>query len=275
MGKRLHDLKAQESYYKKIVDRYMKFCAASGSGQKLEEAFAALSISQQQQQPSTSLAKTSPAALDVVATTPDRTAATAAQNQELSLLLMAMRKLREAIVGSHRRDTFAARAYMFIIHASVLPRQWESYHPALLYLLQTIHPRTPLSPPELQEFVSYLILDLACRQNRLNDAFAVKHRYRNRDRRVEIVLKALAHDDWVRFWRMRGKVDGYQRVLMGWMEEAMRVHALKCVGRSYMMADKAYVERTADARWEDLVKSGVGWELESNGTVTIRRPKAK
>lgn len=256
----------------------MKFCAASGSGEKLEAAFASLSLSQQPQTASTPLSSkpAQPAGAETMQPAPTQPDIhTAARNQELSTLLMAMRKLREAIVGSHRHDVFAQRAYIFIIHASIMTRHLESYHPALLYLLHRIHPRTPLSAPELQEFVSYLILDLACRQGQLGAAFAVKYRYGNRDRRVEIALRALAHDDWIRFWRMRRKVDGYQRVLMGWAEEGMRTHALKCLARSYMVADKAYIERAADAKWEDLVKGGVGWELADNGTVTIRRPKGK
>ncbi|KAH9826825.1 hypothetical protein Tdes44962_MAKER09935, partial [Teratosphaeria destructans] len=40
----LNDHRAQEKYYNKIVDRYMKFCAASGSAEDLEKAFASLSL---------------------------------------------------------------------------------------------------------------------------------------------------------------------------------------------------------------------------------------
>lgn len=83
------------------------------------------------------------------------------------------------------------------------------------------------------------------------------------------------HDDWVRFWRLRRAVDGYQRGIMEFGVERMRLHALKCLGRSYLSVDKTFVERLADGRWEDLVKGGVGWELQEDGRVVIRKPKGK
>ena len=164
---------------------------------------------------------------------------------------------------------------MFIIHASILTKHWESYQPALLYLLYEIHPHTPLSIPELQEFVGYRILDLACRQYELVDAFAVKLAFKHRDRKVGMVIKSLVHDDWVRFWRIRRAVDGYQRAIMEFAVERVRLHALKCVGRSYMSADKAFIERIGDARWDELVESGVGWQLQENGNVVIRKPRPR
>lgn len=164
---------------------------------------------------------------------------------------------------------------MFIVHASILTRHWESYQPALLYLLNEIHPRTPLSPPELQEFAGYHVLDLACRQYELMEAYAMKLALKQKDRRVNAILAALVHDDWVRFWRAKRAVDGYQRAIMEFAVERMRLHALKCLGRGYMNADKTFIERTADAVWPELVKGGVGWQLQENGNVVIRKPKSK
>ncbi|KAK3712943.1 hypothetical protein LTR37_008828 [Vermiconidia calcicola] len=265
---RLHDYKNQENYYSKIVERYMKFCASTGGGDGLEKAFAQLSITatpQSHQREATS---------DGRPGLPRGVSSTERPN-DMPNILLAMRKLREGILGSRRRDQFAQRAYMFIVHASILTKSWESYQPALLYLLYEIHPRTPLSIPELQEFVGYRILDLACRQYELVEAFAVKLNFKHRDRKVATVVRSLVHDDWVRFWRTRRAVDGYQRAIMEFAIERMRLHALKCVGRSYMNADKSFIERTADARWDELVQSGVGWQLQESGNVVIRKPKPK
>lgn len=254
---RLADLKTQETYFERIVARYMKFCASHTSGETLEAAFTNLSLAND----TTPSAKPQQPPLE----TP-----------ELPILLMAMRKLREALVSCHRTDAFSQRAYTFIIRASILCRHLESYHPALLYLLHHIHPCTPLSRPEQQEFASYLILDLACRQGELVEAFRLRRVYAIRDRKVDAVLKALVHDDWCLFWRTRRSVDGYQRCLMGWAEQGVRLHALKCLGRAYMMADRGFVERSADRAWEDLVeRDKVGWLLQENGVVVIRKPKAK
>lgn len=165
---------------------------------------------------------------------------------------------------------------MFIIHASILTKSWEAYQPALLYLLYQINLDTPLSKPELQEFASYHVLDLACRQNDLLEAYILRSRFKVRDRKVNTVLHSLVHDDWPRFWRAKRAVDGYQRAIMEFAEDRMRLHALKCLGRSYMSADKAFVERSGNQTWEDLVKGGVGWELQESGNmVVIRKPKGK
>lgn len=186
-----------------------------------------------------------------------------------------MRRLREGILGSRRHDRFAQRAYMFITQAGILTRQWESYQPALLHLLRGIHPHSPLATPELRDHVGYYILDLACRKDDLAEAYKAKLAFEHRDRRVAAVLKALAQHDWVKFWRLKRAVDGYQRALMEFAGERVRMHALKCLGRGYLSADKGFVERAADARWQDLVGSGVGWQLQEDGKVMIRKPKPK
>lgn len=270
---RLYDHKTQEAYYTKIVERYMKFCASSTGGEELESAFASLSIQQSVTNDCQTL-KSDSSGATLRPNLHHRPSATDRPN-DLPNILMAMRRLREGILGSRRRDAFAQRAYMFIAQASILTRSWESYQPTLLHLVHDIHANTPLTALELRDFVGYIILDLACRQNELVQAYALKVKFKHDDRKVAAVLKALVHDDWPRFWRVRRAVDGYQRALMGFAEERMRLHVLKCLGRSYLNADRVFVERSTDAKWEDLTKSGVGWQLQDNGTVVIRKPKPK
>jgi hypothetical protein len=273
-------MKAQEVYYNKIVERYMNFCGASGGGDELERQFAALSIASAPAAPlftkqgnagnDSNLSNTLPKPFSGSASS-----SLPAPSTELSTILMAMRKLREAIVATQRRDIFAQRAYIFIIHVALLTKHFESYHPALLYLLYRLHPRTPLSEPELHEFVGYHILDLACRQGDLAAAFAVRAQSSYRDLHVDVVLKALTHDNWVSFWRVRRAVNGYQKRLIEWADDAMRLHALKCLGRSYITADQQYVERCAESTWPELKERGAGWELVDGAKIIIRRAKLK
>jgi hypothetical protein len=188
---------------------------------------------------------------------------------------MAMRKLREAIVASSRVDDFAQKAYMFIIRTTILLRHWESYHAAILYLIRRIHPATPLNPVEFHEFVSYHILELACRQKLYHEAYAARSEYSFTDRKVDRILYAIVHDDWVVYWRVKAKVDGHVRALLSWSEDQMRELALRCLARSYFTAEKGFVERATNMEWAVLVKEkAVGWELEGE-RVTIRRPKTK
>lgn len=186
-----------------------------------------------------------------------------------------MRKLREAIVASARTDDFALRAYVFIIRATILEMQMESYQPALLHLLQKIHPVNPLPASEYQEFVGYYLLDLAIRQNDLAAAYEAKHRYYYKDAKVESVLKALVRGDWNTFWKTEMVTDKYQRQLMKRGDERMRKHAMNCVGKSYLSLDKDSLEKAFNQQWEELEgKSKVGWQLEGN-VVTIRKIKGK
>ncbi|MCJ1302700.1 hypothetical protein MMC08_005504 [Hypocenomyce scalaris] len=256
----------QENYYNKIVERYMQFCAAAGRGDGLARAFASLSLD------GDTSTNTSPKPARSNASLPDQAPDT---SRELSTILMAMRKLREGFVASARTDLFAQRAYMFIIRAAILSKHMESYHPALLHLLRKIHEVTPLAAPEHHEFVSYYILDLACRQGALAAAYAARNIYEYRDKRVEQVMKALAHDNWYSFWDIRTLVDGYQKRLMEWADDGMRTHALKCLGRSYLSVERAYVERVTDREWDVLKeKNKIGWALEGD-KVIIRKIKGK
>lgn len=263
---RLLDFKTQETYYDKIVERYMQFCAAAGRGGDLANAFASMSLNGGTSTPPL------PNQLRGVSSLSEQASSA---SKELSTILMAMRKLREGLLASARTDPFAQRAYIFIIRAAILTRHMESYHPALLHLLRRIHEAAPLAASLHHEFVSYYILDLACRQGDLAAAYAARNLYQYKDRRVEQVLTALAHDNWYLFRMIRNLVDGYQKRLMDWADDRMRTHALKCLGKSYLSVEKAYVEKVTDREWDVLRETNrIGWELEGD-KVIIRKIKGR
>ena len=253
----------------------MGFCAAAGrDSDVLSRAFASMSLESSAGRREAGMSKMERLTGVAGVATGDGEKEMAA-TKELGIILMAMRKLREAIVASHRTDSFALRAYVFIIRAAILTSTYESYHPALLHLLGEIHPKTALSVSEVTEFVGYHVLDLSCRLGEYGKAFAVVNRWRFKDERVKGVLKALVRDDWVTFWRLKEEVDGYQRAFLGWAEERVRKHALKCLGSSYLMAEKAYVERSGGRSWDDLKAiDKLGWELDGD-RVTIRRVRRR
>ena len=260
----------------------MKFCADHKQGSDLDQAFAALSLSDPVAGAASRAFASEPSPERAVgnagnATTRMRSASQPlpTSGRELSIILMAMRKLREALVATSRVDTFAQRTYVFTIRAALLVKHMESYHPALLHLLHRIHPICPLPGPEYHEFVGYFILDLACRLRDFHTSFTVRLKHGYKDRRVDMVLNALVHDNWVLFWRMRKVVDGYQKRLMEWAEDELRVQALKCLGKTYMTVDLPFLESTTRRTWEELQRDNrVGWELE-DAKVTIRKPKAR
>ncbi|KAI9698595.1 MAG: hypothetical protein M1820_007394 [Bogoriella megaspora] len=276
---KLNDFRAQEKYFQKIQERYMKFCGSTGGGVALEQAFSSLSISPTPSSSTTAPTSPPPPLTNPPSTTPhpptSSPSTTPQQQHDLHLIFHAMRKLRESILTTSRTDTFALKSYIFIIRASLLIQSYESYLPALLYLLHTIHPTTPLSSPELHEFAIYRVLDLACREHNLRAAYEARWRWKVQgDRRLEAVLRALVRDDWHAFWRLRRAVDGYQRRLMDWREEETRLHVLKCLGRAYVQVERRFVERCADAEWEELKRRGVGWGCEGE-VVVIRKRKGK
>ncbi|KAG0649877.1 hypothetical protein D0Z07_4033 [Hyphodiscus hymeniophilus] len=258
---RLLDHKAQERYYTKIVERYMTFCSNAGRGDELSRRLARLEISSQDGSASGT-------------TTPADIGLDAAQ-KDLLTLMMAMRKLREGIVASNRVDEFSLQAYIFCIRLSILVKHMESYHPAILHLLNRMHVVLPLAATELQEFVGYLVLDLACRQNEFSEAYAVRHRYNLHDPKVDAVLRALAHDNYYLFWRVKRSVDGHKAKIMEFSEDEMKRQTLKCLGRGYLNIDLPALEQYTNSSWASLKKEySVGWQLEGT-KVVIRKPKGK
>ena len=258
---RLLDYKAQERYYTKIVERYMTFCSDAGRGDELLRRLARLEIS-------------SPAENALRTTPPADTTLDAAQ-KDLSTLMMAMRKLREGIVASKRVDEFSIQAYIFCIRLSILVKHMESYHPAILHLLNKMHTVIPLTGTELQEFVGYLVLDLACRQNELAEAYTIRNRYGLHDPKVDAALRALAHDNYFLFWRVKRSVDGHKAKIMEFSEDEMKRQTLKCLGRSYLNIDLPALEQYTNSSWPLLTKDfSVGWQLEGT-KVIIRKPRGK
>lgn len=189
--------------------------------------------------------------------------------------MAALRKLREGIVATKRADDFAVQAYLFCIRLSILVKHPESYHPAILHLLRSIHSQQPLTSVELQEVVAYLVLDTACRRGQLAEAFALRQRYDLRDTKVNAALTALAHDNYVLFQKVKRSVDGHRARIMEWAEGDVRMHTLKCFGRTYLSVELDFLEKTTGAKWTDLTQSdGVGWDLEGS-KVVIRKVKAR
>ncbi|KAK5652077.1 hypothetical protein OQA88_10853 [Cercophora sp. LCS_1] len=253
--KRLLSPKTQEAYYSKIAERYLAFCTSAGDRDGLHKQFALLALSDEP--PSTPTSSTSSSA--------------ESQQTDLSQILSALRKLREGIVASKRRDAFAVQVYLFAIRLGVLVSSYETYQPALLYLLRVIHPAHNLTSVELQEVVAYLILDAACRRGDLAGAYALRNKYRLKDAKVDGVLKALAQDDWVLWGKVRRSVDGHRAKLMEYAEPQLRGHVLKAFGRSYLSVDVGFLEAQTFASWRELKEQfGVGWEL-NNGRVVIRK----
>ncbi|CAD6504562.1 BgTH12-00071 [Blumeria graminis f. sp. triticale] len=239
---KLLDYKTQETYYTRVVERYMAFCSDAEHGVELLRRLASASHDN-------------------------------STEKEISILLLAMRKLREGIVASKRIDDFSIQAYIFSIRLSILVKHTESYHPAILHLLRVMHPVQPLASTELQEFVGYLILDLACRQAKLGQAFLVQHQYRLHDTKINAVLSALTHDNYYVFWRVKQTVDGHKAKIMEFAEYAMRRQTLKCLGRSYLSIDLPFLEESTNSTWSQLTENcGVGWRLEGN-KVIIRKHK--
>ncbi|RDA90690.1 hypothetical protein CP533_3925 [Ophiocordyceps camponoti-saundersi (nom. inval.)] len=260
---RLLDFKLQEKYYTKIVERYMTFCSDAGRGDELLRRFSALELA-----PNSTLTSTSTAAPSV------ETLQSPENSKALSDVLEALRKLREAIVASGRADDFAVQAYLFCIRLSVLVKRADSYHPAVLHMLRSMHPRHPLTSVEVQEVAGYLVLDTACRRRQLSEAFELRRRYGLRDAKVGVVLSAMVHDNLFAFCRVKRAVDGHCARIMEWAEADLRLHALKCIGKTYFQLDVDFLERVTASSWDELKRrDGVGWELNRK-TVTIRKPKS-
>ena len=272
---RLLDYKAQERYYTKIVERYMAFCSDAGRGDVLLRRLASLEISEEiNGNVDTTRLRIGPATGEAPIIDLGGGLNVSGQT-DLATLMMAMRKLREGIVASNRVDDFSIQAYIFCIRLSILVKHMESYHPAILHLLKKMHAVQPLTGTELQEFVGYLVLDLACRQNDLTEAYRVRNVYGLHDPKVNAVLSSLAHDNYFLFWRVKRSVDGHKAKLMEFAEDEIKKQTLKCLGRSYLSIDLPALEQYTNTSWSSLRKElDVGWKLEGT-KVIIRKPKVR
>ncbi|PSS05137.1 hypothetical protein BD289DRAFT_806 [Coniella lustricola] len=298
---RLLDHKTQERYYIKIVERYLSFCSDASDRNALLGKFAALTIAKQRGSSSgaDSTAIANSASTDATTLHPTRTLPAAssspsfssssvscpsfpvpfashlANNGDLSVVLMALRKLREGIVASKRIDDFATQVYLFCIRTAVLLKHSESYHPAILHLLRIIHPKHPLTGFELREVTGYLVLDAACRRDDLAEAFSLRIRFKLQDPKVDGILQALVRDDYIAFGRLKKTIDGHKAKFLEFREVDMRRHTLKCFGRSYLSVDQNFLETATGVSFLQLVEQeGVGWQ--SNGTkVTVRSIKGR
>jgi hypothetical protein len=242
----------------------MDFCTDAGEGDELSRRLFRVEISQEAWKDDAAAPST--ASIPIEANLGQKVIPT---------LMIAMRKLREGIVASNRVDDFAIQAYIFCIRLSILVKHMESYHPAILHLLKKMHPIQALTSTELQEFAGYLVLDLACRQNDLAQAYSARYYYALHDPRIDAVLRSLAHDNYFLFWRARRSVDGHKAKLMEFAEDDMRKQTLKSLGRAYLSIDRISLEQYTNAPWLSLTKDyGVGWQLESN-KVVIRKPKIR
>ncbi len=206
---------------------------------------------------------------------PPPTGALSSGTRNLSDILMALRKLREGIVATKRADDFAVQAYLFCIRLGVLAQQSDAYHPALLHLLRFIHRRHPLTSIEQQEVAGYLVLDTACRRGEFSEAYRLKHEHNLHDAKVDDILHAVMRDNWVAFRRLKRDVDGHKARLMEFAEDDLRVHTLKCFGRTYLHVDVEYLETATGKGWAELKsRHSVGWELDGR-KVVVRKVQAK
>ncbi|KAL8898681.1 MAG: hypothetical protein Q9207_006579 [Kuettlingeria erythrocarpa] len=264
----LLDHRKQEDYFSTIQTRYEAFArnleARIEDGDPLAGKMATLSVEQHVLGSTTSSMRKVP-----------RAAAITTASTELNMITMAMRKLREAIVATKRNDTFAATAYLFIVRTAIIIGHSESYHPALLHLINRPHRVIPISRAEEKEIVCYFLLDLACRQRDFATAFQVGRAYKYRSMRFDRVMRALVHGDWVLFARAKRGADLHEQHLMQWADERMAGHALQCMGKSYLSLPKNYVEQSTGMRWEELKEAKkLSWTLDDH-TIVIRQVRKR
>ncbi|KAM3517541.1 hypothetical protein MY4038_010292 [Beauveria bassiana] len=243
---RLKSAKAQEGYYQLIAERYLSFCSEAGERDELLRRFSSLGLE------SSNRKKDDKCSLLIPDTASAESLREPSNTKTLSIIMSALRKLREGIVASKRTDDFAIQAYLFCIRLAVLVKQPESYHAAILHLLRKIHPKQNLTMIEFQEVVAYLILDTACRRRELSEAYSLRQRYALRDKKVNDALSALAHDNFILFHRVRRAVDGHRARIMEWAEPELRLHTLKCFGRAYLGVNLKYLETATSSEWDEL-----------------------
>lgn len=279
----------------------MQFCTKHAKN--LDEAFASLSLADDQ---NTSVVPASRDSAAVVAQLSEARPITPAYNvqsrnvqvpgnsegvvnhtaNELSMILTALRKLREGILatsGTTASPLFSQRVHIFNVRLAILALHPESYHASLRYLLGKLHSQDhPLPQTELREMTSLLILDTALRLGDIMEAYRIRIRARvafkfvNKD--LDQILLAVVRNDWPLFWRMRNRVDGYMRAIMHWHLDSIRKTTLKTIGKSYLKCGIEWIIQSttgSEMDWDELVaKEDIGW-LRDGDIAIIRKPKVQ
>ncbi|KAK6527077.1 hypothetical protein TWF281_010270 [Arthrobotrys megalospora] len=263
---RLADHSNQESFFHTIQTRYLTHIGSFPSVPALDEQLAALSIASNN-------TYTPPSS------TPTSTSQSSTPKPDLSTLqniLMDMRKLREGLLASNRLDDFAKSAYIFIARAAILMSHPESYFPSIRHLLYVLHKQNPLSNPEINELAGYLMLHLACSTNSYHDAYEVRQRFKVRDHRVDMTIRALVAGDYWLFWSTKKLVDGYKSKIMDRAVKDIRKHALKCVGSAYHTVEVEFLEGCTGREWDVLREEfTIAWEEDGGKIIIRKRPDAK
>lgn len=199
----------------------------------------------------------------------------AQQPMDTSTVLAAMRKLREGLVASSRLDVFSHQVYFFIIYATILIGNFESFHPALLHLIRVIFARSDIAKTQKDEFVGFYILDLACRQGNLRKAFETRHVYACNDQNINKLLMALVRGDWRLYWKTYEVMNVYQKKLLQASHEMMRQHTINCVSASYLSVRRDFLEEAARSPWRDISRlTPKTWELDGE-QILVRRIRKK
>ncbi|KAL2200310.1 hypothetical protein P885DRAFT_27619 [Corynascus similis CBS 632.67] len=223
--KRLLSPKVQESYYTQITARYLALCTAAGDRDNLQKQFARLSLTTRNDSRVSKPSQLQPLPSPLLSSEPEPRPPPSSlgntltdSDQHLAQIFSALRKLREALVASNRRDHFAVQVYLFSARLGILASAYETYYPALLHLLRwpaetttttmttarttaaaaevaasrnvsdngdgsiatttATTTITTLTSLELQEVVGYLVLDAACRRGDLASAYRLRNEHR-------------------------------------------------------------------------------------------------
>lgn len=267
--RRLSTFKAQESYYELIVERCLRLRHSSvPANTPLEISFGAMKLHEEAHSVDprfTFRREAEQKALRAISLNDS------GQSKEVSVIMQAIRKLREAIVATNRTDAFARDAYIFMLHAAILIRHPESYHPALLHLMRRIHPLSPLDDEQYGQVLSYYILDLACRQERLDLALELSFWRDKINPSVSLLVRALAHENWVRFGQLKKGLDVFSSQLADSASHKLHLHAMRCIQKTYLKVDKAFVERSMMTSWAQLEPTyNIKWAISEGDILKTR-----
>ncbi|KAL1958275.1 hypothetical protein VTO42DRAFT_4783 [Malbranchea cinnamomea] len=292
---KLLDVKAQEAYYDTIVARYTRFCTtrpSEGAFRLLPRISPNASTSNPPIAPAPNPPADSPAtqkpAHRVLKNPKNSTPHVKSAEQELTTILLALRKLREAILATKDRTpvSFAQRVHILCIRVGILSEHPPTFYPPLKRLLTELDTEAnPLSHATLQEFTSYMILDTACRREDFGEAYLLREKARARfcyrSHLVDDILSSIINENWVLFWEARKAADAYTKVFVDWAAPWIRRRTLKSIAASYITVDLRFIIKCCTGEedgmtWEELVElEGLGWRLEGDKVIIKKiKPKA-
>lgn len=189
--------------------------------------------------------------------------------------LSSLRKLREGVVASGRKDVFAIDVFERTVRYAVVANHVESYVPAMRYLITTLYPETRRKIHTGRAVLESLyLLHLLSTEDYLefmNERATLDRRHCVADN----ILRAHVQGNWIALERLKQKITFLESKMLAQNFAKLADQAVSTIEAAYLAVDSSWLQRASGDQWKARMKNNSKWSIEGT-RLTFKRPgKAK